>query len=160
MRDIEIVKEKDINLYSRIEITDVIINLKNEIYISTDNGSIAVYIHDSQCPDYVLDFHLRKVSSIEWDEDKKSIISCSEDKSVKMSQVPLSWPSELLRKTKTVNSKNIIGDILNNRGIGGYSIKNNLSYQEGDYVVIQDEGDDISERQKYSEDLDGWSTEG
>lgn len=163
MRDIEIKKCKDINLYSKVEINDVIINQKKEIYIAMNNGSIAVYIHETQYPEYILDFHLRKVSSLEWDEDKKAIISCSEDKSIKMSQVPISWSPEMLRRSKGINNKNIVNDILENNTFGSFGSKSydnrHSFYTNGEYVVIQD-NDEMTEKKKYSEDLDGWSIEG
>ena len=128
-----------------------------------NNGSIAVYIHETQYPEYILDFHLRKVSSLEWDEDKKAIISCSEDKSIKMSQVPISWSPEMLRRSKGINNKNIVNDILENNTFGSFGSKSydnrHSFYTNGEYVVIQD-NDEMTEKKKYSEDLDGWSIEG
>ena len=43
-----------------------------------------------------------------WDDDKKMLITASLDKSVKMHQFPIFWPSEMIRKSSQKNKVHLI----------------------------------------------------
>jgi hypothetical protein len=56
----------------------------------------------------VLDSHINSVASFYWDDEKKLLITASHDKSIKMYQFPIFWPSEIIRKYKNKNKVTII----------------------------------------------------
>lgn len=53
----------------------------------------------------VIDAHLSKICYLVWNEETKVMISCSEDKTVKMLQMPLQWPAEYMRSNKGINQQ-------------------------------------------------------
>ena len=151
INDIELIKEKDINLRtSNVSINDIEISNKGEIYVALSNGSIVVYLHNTDYVEYVIDAHLQSVSRIHWNEEKKTIISVSKDQSVKMVQIPMSWLPSFFRKNKIENSLYIL-----RKELWGYYHKRGYKSYEYDYVDIID----VDEKRKYSEDLDGWAVE-
>jgi hypothetical protein len=56
----------------------------------------------------VLDAHAKEICNLFWDEDKKVILTASNDKTVKMYQLPIQWPSEIIRKYKGKNEKTLL----------------------------------------------------
>jgi len=56
----------------------------------------------------VIDAHLKEISKFFWDEKRKILITGSYDKGIKVFQLPIYWPSELVRKYKSKNNKKIL----------------------------------------------------
>lgn len=81
----------------------------------------------------MIDAHLRDLSKLIWDEKKKILLTGSYDKSIKLFQLPLYWPSELIRKYKSKNSKKIL---FNTRQI---EEEENLSKPEANEMTEQKE---------------------
>ena len=51
---------------------------------------------------------MKEISKFFWDEKRKILITGSHDKGIKVFQLPLYWPSELVRKYKSKNNKKIL----------------------------------------------------
>ena len=152
IEDFTIKKIKNVNFFSNIEIRDVCVNEKNELYIALSNGSISIYKHNFQNADYILDAHLKGVSCLFWNIEKKSLLSGGEDKYIKMNQIPIKFPSDLIRENESENNRNIFNDIFNNfDSLGIYQNNNKNNYDLYSF--------DIYAKTIYSEDLDGWSSE-
>ena len=150
--DFTIKKVKDINLFTIIEIRDVVVNEKNELYVGLSNGSIVIYKHRFNNPDFILDAHLKGVCCLFWNIEKKSLLSGGEDKYIKMNQIPIKFPCDLIRQNESENDRNIFNDLINNfEALGIYQNYNKNSYNPYNY--------DLFARRIYSEDLDGWSSE-
>ena len=152
IEDFTIKKIKNVNFFSNIEIRDVCVNEKNELYIALSNGSISIYKHNFQNADYILDAHLKGVCCLFWNIEKKSLLSGGEDKYIKMNQIPIKFPSDLIRENESENNRNIFNDIFNNfDSLGIYQNNNKNNYDLYSF--------DIYAKTIYSEDLDGWSSE-
>ena len=150
--DFTIKKVKNINLFSIIEIRDIVVNEKNELYVGLSNGSIAIYKHTFNYPDFILDAHLKGICCLFWNIEKKSLLSGGEDKSIKMNQIPIKFPCDLIRENESENNRNIFNDLINNfDSLGIYQNYNKNSYNPYNF--------DAFARRIYSEDLDGWSSE-
>ena len=124
---IQLIKMKQIYLYGMINITNIEISYKHDIILSLSNGSICIYNHSINTPEYIISYHLKKITNFIWFEQQKSIISVSEDKSIKIYQFPIKWPAEFIRKNKEINDYNIIKDILQetNNIYNSFNINNN-----------------------------------
>ena len=108
---INLVKMKEIYLNGDFNITNIRISNDYDILISLSNGALCVYNHSNRNPEYYLIYHHKALSNFIWYEKQKSIISVSHDKSIKIFQIPLKWPGELIRKNKKINDINIIEDM-------------------------------------------------
>jgi len=108
---INLVKMKEIYLNGDFNITNIRISNDYDIIISLSNGALCVYNHSNRNPEYYLIYHHKALSNFIWYEKQKSIISVSHDKSIKIFQIPLKWPGELIRKNKKINDINIIEDM-------------------------------------------------
>ena len=109
---IQLIKIKEIFLYGLINITNIIVNNKDDIIISLTNGSICIYNHQYNMPEYIIPYHYQKLTNFIWYEKQKSIISMSLDKTIKIYQLPMKWPTEFIRKNKEINDMNIIRNII------------------------------------------------
>ena len=109
---INLVKMKEINLNGDFFITNIRLANNYEIIISLSNGTICVYNHSNKHPEYFFIYHQKKLTNFIWFEKQKSIISVSFDRSIKIYQIPLKWPAELIRKNERINEINIIKDMI------------------------------------------------
>ena len=132
--EINLVKLREINLLAKVSITNAEINNRNEILISISNGSICIYNHDYNYPEFILDSHYKKVTGFIYIEKQKIIISVSLDKTIKAYQLPVKWPAEFLRLNQQINKLNIVKeiigetqDIYNNLYSSSYNNYNNSS---------------------------------
>lgn len=120
----------------------------------------------------VIDAHTKEITGAYWDEDKKMLLTLSQDKSIKLFQFPIFWPSEMLRKSKYKNKISLIKgeyDIDSTERTSSVFCPSRLS-NEGDqtehselmesdiqkiYPVLKNL-DDLTEKEINCEDLDGW----
>lgn len=104
----------------------------------------------------VVDSHLESVSCIFWEEERKALISCSEDKTVKMVQFPVYWPSEMILDKEKISSKadNPISQLF---GTGKSENKKNISVSNKNENKTKKPKEGLTEPEIWSEDLDGWS---
>ena len=109
---INLVKTKEINLNGNIFITNIRITSYFFIIISLSNGTICIYNHSNKYPEYYFIYHHQKLTNFIWIEKQKTIISVSHDRSIKIYQIPLKWPAELIRKNKIINKLNIIIEMI------------------------------------------------
>ena len=141
---IQLIKMKEIYLYGLISITNVEINNKDDIIISLSNGSICIYNHNYNNPEYIISYHYKKLTNFIWYEKQKSIISVSLDKTIKVYQLPIRWPAEFIRANKEINDVYIIKDLIQETKnlFYRYNIDN---YNEG---IINDNNRNIKENNK------------
>ena len=148
------IKTKEINLNGDFVITNIRITNNYFILISLSNGTICIYNHSNKYPEYYFIYHHRKVTNFIWVEKQKSIISVSLDKSIKIYQIPLKWPAELIRKNKNVNKINIINemiaDVKNIYSEMTYDNINNINKEEEEIKEKDNIGkeNDIIEKEK------------
>ena len=109
---INLIKTKEINLNGNIFITNIRITNYFFIIISLSNGTICIYNHSNKYPEYYFIYHHQKLTNFIWIEKQKTIISVSHDRSIKIYQIPLKWPAELIRKNKIINKLNIIIEMI------------------------------------------------
>ena len=109
---INLIKTKEINLNGNIFITNIRITSYFFIIISLSNGTICIYNHSNKYPEYYFIYHHQKLTNFIWVEKQKTIISVSHDRSIKIYQIPLKWPAELIRKNKIINKLNIIIEMI------------------------------------------------
>ena len=137
---IQLIKMKEIYLYGQITITNIEITNKQDIIISLSNGSICIYNHSYNTPEYIISYHYKRLTNFIWFEKQKSIISVSHDKSIKVYQLPFKWPSEFIRKNKDINNANIIKDIIQETRNIYYSYDSkNKSYNTNNYYEEDDD---------------------
>jgi len=125
---IQLIKMKQLYLYGLISITNIEISDKEDIIISLSNGSICIFNHSCNSPEYIISYHYKKLTNFIWYEKQKSIISVSLDKSIKVYQIPFKWPAEFIRKNKEVNDFNIISNIIQETKNIYYNTNSNNSY--------------------------------
>ena len=137
---IQLIKMKEIYLYGLITITNIEITNKQDIIISLSNGSICIYNHSYNTPEYIISYHYKRLTNFIWFEKQKSIISVSHDKSIKVYQLPIKWPSEFIRKNKEINNVNIIKDIIQETRNIYYSYDSkNKNYNNNNYYKEDDD---------------------
>ena len=122
---IQLIKMKEIDINGLVNITNIEINNKEDIIISLSNGSICIYNHSCNIPEYIISYHYKKITNFIWYEKQKSIISVSLDKSIKIFQLPIKWPAEFIRLNKEINNIYIINDIIGETNNFYYSSNNN-----------------------------------
>jgi hypothetical protein len=104
---------------------------------------------------------LKDVVAIHWDDDKKILLTASLDKSIKMYQFPIYWPAEMMRKKP--NKKK--ADYDEEKELMDEGNTNNQSEEieaDGDIKSEEDvkrQKIELSEREMFSEDLDGWDVD-
>jgi len=79
----------------------------------------------------VIDAHLQEIPNFIWDEKKKILITASLDKGIKMWQLPLSWPSELVRRYKQKNERRIL--------LNSIHAQNKISREENEDEKLEEE---------------------
>ena len=109
---INLIKMKEIYLNGEFFITNIRLSNKFDIIISLSNGTICIYNHSNKTPEYYIIYHHKHLTNFIWLEKEKSIISASLDKSIKIYQIPLKFPAEIIRKNKKINDINIVEDII------------------------------------------------
>lgn len=117
-------------------------------------------------PIVVVDAHLQSVSAMFWEEDKKVLITCSEDKTIKMCQFPVYWPGEMIReKQSTKRNSNFSGSIFginnnqDNTVFSNTKNDNNNSFYVKPEIKERSKARPLDDSEIWSEDVDGWSTE-
>ena len=139
---IQLIKLREIYLYGLISITNIEINSKQDIIISLSNGSICIYNHSYNYPEYIISYHFKKLTDFIWYEKQKSIISASYDKSIKVFQLPIKWPAEFLRINKEINDIYIINDIIQDTKNIYYNSNNNKFFKSFNNLDNDDNIDD------------------
>ncbi len=56
---------------------------KSNVYLALSNGSVMLFSH-SLSPEFVLDYHDKAVNRIIFDEESRTLFTCSADKEVKV----------------------------------------------------------------------------
>jgi hypothetical protein len=171
--EIEFMKVLDVVVSQGVDVNEVIVNAKEEMMVALNNGSIPVYCRDLNKPEFVVDAHLLSVNGMFWEEKKKMLITCSEDKSVKMCQFPVYWPGEMIRDAnKTYGSNNSSqlrnDDVQKQCEYDNHFVFNNNNNDNNNSVnsnsvshssVNKKEMYSNEDIEKWSEDLDGWAYE-
>ena len=168
--EIEFMKVLDVVVSQGLDVNEVIVNAKEEMMVALNNGSIPVYCRDLNKPEFVVDAHLLSVNGMFWEEKKKMLITCSEDKSVKMCQFPVYWPGEMIRDAhKTYgnnnNSQQRNDDMQqqceydNHFVFNNNNNDNNVNSSVSHSNVNKKEMYSNEDIEKWSEDLDGWAYE-
>ena len=171
--EIEFMKVLDVIISQGVDVNEVIVNAKEEMMVALNNGSVPVYCRDLNKPEFVVDAHLLSVNGMFWEEKKKMLITCSEDKSVKMCQFPVYWPGEMIRDAnKTYGAHpqqqqqqdmqqqsgflntNDNNCVFANSGSSSNNNANSVNKDSRKKEMYVNE--DI---EKWSEDLDGWAYE-
>ena len=146
---IQLIKIKEIYLFGFISITNIEINKQQDIIISLSNGSICIYNHLHNAPEYIIPYHYKYVPKFIWYEKQKSIISVSHDKSIKIYQIPFKWPSEFLRKNKDINKINIIKSVVKRTNdICNGLQSSNIRENDSDDMNEEYEEDDMESNEK------------
>lgn len=57
---------------------------KSELLVAQSNGSVSFYSHNEELPEFVLDCHEKEVTRIFYDDLLKILVTCSADRSVKV----------------------------------------------------------------------------
>ena len=136
---IDCVKKMEID--KNVEITEIIITERGEMIFALSNGSAVIYYNSDKIPEFTLDAHLKSISNMFYIEEKKSLITCSEDKTIKIIQLPVYYPDKMLMKedkyNEEFNNNNIIdyNDKKINNSINklfGNNDNNNYNYNEDD----------------------------
>lgn len=114
----------------------------------------------------VVDAHLQSVTAMFWEEDKKVLITCSEDKTIKMCQFPVYWPGEMIReKQNSKRNNNFSGSIFginnnqDNTVFSNTKSDNNNSFYVKPEIKERSKNRPLDDSEIWSEDIDGWSTE-
>ena len=121
---------KTLNVSKKYEINDIGFTERGELLLAMDNGSIMVYYRDTDNIEFVIDAHLYSIGNIFVIEDKRALLSTSEDKSVRMVEFPNDYPAQVIRKELTnLNHINIKNKVDNS----DYNYNNNKENEEIDY---------------------------
>ena len=121
---------KTLNVSKKYEINDIGFTERGELLFAMDNGSIMVYYRDTDNIEFVIDAHLYSIGNIFVIEDKRALLSTSEDKSVRMVEFPNDYPAQVIRKELTnLNHINIKNKVDNS----DYNYNNNKENEEMDY---------------------------
>ncbi len=136
----------------------------NEHYIvGLSNGSISIHRKTEHTyPYFVITFHQSQLGSYVYIEDKNIIISCSKDKSIKVYQLPIYYPSEMiLSKFKEEPSSPLKLDSIDERL--SFDVPKNSLEQTVEKIEkhIQKKTDKkhLTENEIICEDLNGWDME-
>lgn len=166
MSNINLKKKFDIKSCNNLKVSGIKLNSKNEILISFSNGALAVYSHENVNPEckylfilVILNAHSKEITGMYWNDDKKMLLTVSLDKSIKLHQFPIFWPSEMLRKSSHKNKIHLI--IPTEKGI---ETNENVATIESDLNVDKmnevdnklEETRELTEKEINCQDLDGW----
>lgn len=98
-----------------------------------------------------------------WEEDKKVLITCSEDKTIKMCQFPVYWPGEMIREKQSSKKNDIFsGSIFQDNQDNVFNEKtenNNNNFYVKPEIKERSKDRPLDDSEIWSEDIDGWSTE-
>ena len=103
---VEFNKIKEMNISPMVTINKIVLTERGEMLFALSNGSINVYYDNDQIPEFVIDAHLRSIPDMFFEEKRKSLITLSEDKSLKMVKLPVYYPDQMLKNEK-YEKKNI-----------------------------------------------------
>ena len=97
---VEFNKIKEMNISPMVTINKIVLTERGEMLFALSNGSINVYYDNDQIPEFVIDAHLRSIPDMFYEEKRKALITLSEDKSLKMVQLPVYYPDQMLKNEK------------------------------------------------------------
>ena len=143
-----------------------------------------LYYDNDSIPEFVIDAHLKSISDMFFEEKRKSLITLSEDKSLKMVKLPVYYPDQMLKNEK-YEKKNIDNSMEKLFGLNPKNNNNEDLDSENDYdnnnennskftnifnkdtkelninnnkkIKIRNKDDPLTEEEIWSLDLDGWS---
>ncbi len=99
-KNVEVNKIKEMNISPVVTINKIVLTERGEMLFALSNGSINVYYDNDQIPEFVIDAHLRSIPDMFYEEKRKALITLSEDKSLKMVQLPVYYPDQMLKNEK------------------------------------------------------------
>ena len=144
---IESKKIKEMDISPLVDINKIIITERGEILFGLSNGSINVYYENDQIPNFVIDAHLKNIPNMFFEEERKALITLSEDKCIKMVQLPVYYPDQMLRNSKNDKFKKIDNSI--QKLFGNNNGKNNNNNNNFDDIDYDDYyGDDNDKKEK------------
>ena len=101
--NIDCIKKMEID--KNVDVTEIVITEKGEMIFALNNGSAVIYYNSDQIPEFTVDAHLKSISNMFYVEEKKSLITCSEDKTIKILQLPVYYPDKMLMKEDKYNEE-------------------------------------------------------
>ena len=183
-KKVEINKIKEMNISYNVIINRIILTERGEMLFALNNGSVNVYYDNDTIPEFVIDAHLKSISDMFFEEKRKSLITLSEDKSLKMVKLPIYYPDQMLKNEK-YEKKNIDKSMEKLFGLNPKKSNNENLDSENDYdnnnenknkftnifnkdtkelninnnkkLKIRNKDDPLTEEEIWSLDLDGWS---
>ena len=130
---IEPKKIKEMDISPLVDINKIIITERGEILFGLSNGSINVYYENDEIPNFVIDAHLKNIPNMFFEEERKALITLSEDKCIKMVQLPVYYPDQMLRTNKDEKNKKIDNSIQKLFGNNNGKKYNNNNVDDIDY---------------------------
>ena len=183
-KKVEINKIKEMNISYNVIINKIILTERGEMLFALNNGSVNVYYDNDTIPEFVIDAHLKSISDMFFEEKRKSLITLSEDKSLKMVKLPIYYPDQMLKNEK-YEKKNIDNSMEKLFGLNPKKSNNENLDSENEYdnnnenknkftnifnkdtkelninnnkkLKIRNKDDPLTEEEIWSLDLDGWS---
>ncbi len=183
-KKVEVNKIKEMNISYNVIINKIILTERGEMLFALNNGSVNVYYDNDTIPEFVIDAHLKSISDMFFEEKRKSLITLSEDKSLKMVKLPVYYPDQMLKNEK-YEKKNIDNSMEKLFGLNPKNNNNEDLDSENDYdnnnennckftnifnkdtkelninnnkkIKIRNKDDPLTEEEIWSLDLDGWS---
>ncbi len=138
---ISIEKNKTMYVNKKYEINDIKFTERGELLLAMDNGSILVYYRGTEEIEFVIDAHLYSIGNIFVIEDKHALISTSEDRSIRMVELPAFYPGQMIRRGLTnLKHVSIKNKMERNNDFYHDNIKNN------DDINKDDDSGDINEK--------------
>ena len=132
---IENKKIKEMDISPLVDINKIILTERGEILFALSNGSVNVYYENDLIPNFVIDAHLKNIPNIFFEEERKALITLSEDKSIKMVQLPVYYPDQMLKSDKYGNNnKKIDNSIETLFGNNNKSKNNNNDYDNNTFT--------------------------
>ena len=128
-KNLEVNKIKEMNISPVVTINKIVLTERGEMLFALSNGSINVYYDNDQIPEFVIDAHLRSIPDMFYEEKRKSLITLSEDKSLKMVRLPVYYPDQMLKNEK-YEKKHIDKSM---EKLFGLNKKNNKNANETEY---------------------------
>ena len=110
--NIDCIKKMEID--KNVDVTEIVITEKGEMIFALSNGSAVIYYNSDQIPEFTVDAHLKSISNMFYVEEKKSLITCSEDKTIKILQLPVYYPDKMLMKEDKYNEEFNKNNIIEN----------------------------------------------
>lgn len=143
---------------------------KSYFLIGLSNGSISIHKKtDGEFPLFVLCYHQKSIGSFIYLENKHLVISSSYDRSLKLYQLPILFPCELMlgqdftcddqlkgKDDKEVSSKSEIIEDDEERIIMNIPKSMERLNSKLEYKLYSKENTQLSNEEVYCEDVDGW----